>query len=230
MIYSLFDSIFDPTNVNILFSEFILCIICSLVVGIVFALMWSYKTAYSKSFVTTLAIIPSAVAVIILLVNGNIGTGIAIAGAFSLVRFRSLPGTAKEICGMFISMAIGFAMGVGYVFYGAIFALIMGVVINLLSSKYFKGNKSYYSNKVLRITIPEDLDYTNVFDDIFNEFVSCYEIVSVKSCNLGSLFKVKYTITLKDIKREKEFIDKLRERNGNLEISISTQDNSDSKL
>ena len=221
MIYSLFDSIFDPTNANILFSEFLICIGCALICGIIFSLLWSYKTAYSKSFVTTLALIPSAVAIIILLVNGNIGTGIAIAGAFSLVRFRSLPGTAREICGMFISMAIGFAMGVGYVFYGAVFGLIMGVVINLLSCKYFGANKSYHSNKVLRITIPEDLDYTNVFDDIFNEFVSRYEIVSVKSCNLGSLFKIKYNITLKNIKREKEFIDKLRERNGNLEIVLS---------
>lgn len=182
-----------------------------------------YNTRYTKSFAVTLAILPAIVCVIIAMVNGSVGAGIAVAGAFSLVRFRSVPGTAKEICAIFLAMATGLATGMGYLGLAAAFTAVLSLVILLTSRFDFGTKKNAGRYKSIRIVIPEDLDFTGVFDDLFLEYTSSCELVNVKTTNMGSMFKLTYDVTLKDPDREKELIDKLRCRNGNLEISVSRQ-------
>ncbi len=168
--------------------------------------------------------LPAVVCVVIMMVNGNIGAGVAVAGAFSLVRFRSVPGTAKEIGTIFLAMGAGLIAGMGYLAYAALFSLILGLV-GILCHKFSFGEKrGACKDKTLRITIPEDLDYTHVFDDLLNQYTTAFEVVSVKTTNLGSLFKLTYNVTLKNVAEEKELIDALRCRNGNLEISMSRQE------
>jgi hypothetical protein len=165
-----------------------------------------------------------------MMVNGNIGAGVAVAGAFSLVRFRSIPGSAKEICAIFLAMASGLATGMGYVAYGFIFVIIM-CIMNYIFNKTSFGNKTIGNcEKTVRITIPEDLDYSGVFDDLFDEYTTQNRLLSVKTSNMGSLYKLTYDITLRDAKLEKELIDKLRCRNGNLEISSSVQQTNKGEL
>lgn len=167
----------------------------------------------------TLAILPAVVAVVILMVNGNIGAGVAVAGAFSLVRFRSAPGTAREIGAIFAAMSMGLIMGMGYIGYSALFTVLIGLAM-LLYAKLASGDRKDL-HKVLKITIPENLNYSDVFDDIFKKYTKSYKLNQVKTSNMGSLFKLSYEIYLNDSSLEKEFIDNLRTRNGNLEISIA---------
>ena len=188
----------------------------SLLLGIIISLFYMYKSNYNKSFVVTLVLLPAIVSAVISIVNGNVGTGVAVMGAFSLVRFRSIPGTAKEIGFIFFSMAVGLATGMGYIPYAVIFTVIVGVVALILFKSKFGEPKS--PSKQLCITIPESLDYTNQFDDLFSEFTNMYKLKKVKTSNMGSLFKLYYDITLKDETKEKEMIDQLRCRNGNLDI------------
>ncbi len=197
----------------------LICLTSALVLGLVIALIYMYKSTYTKSFVITLALLPAMVETVILLVNGNLGVGVAVMGAFSLVRFRSIPGSASEITAIFFAMAVGLACGMGYVIYGAVLTLVIGIIIILYNSLKFGEGKATERN--LKIIIPEDLDYADIFDDIFELYTKKASLERVRSTNLGSLFELKYTVVLKDIKKEKEFIDKLRERNGNLNISCS---------
>ena len=159
-----------------------------------------------------------------MLVNGNIGAGIAVAGAFSLVRFRSAPGTAKEIVIIFISTAAGLALGMGYIAYAVVFMALSGLSLFLLTKFSIFEKKNADCDKLLKITIPESLDYENVFGDLFVKYTKECKLVQVKSVNMGSMFKLTYAITLNTIQEEKEFIDELRVRNGNLEISLVRQD------
>ena len=200
-----------------------LCIGVSLVVGLIIAFSYMYKTRYTKSFVVTLALLPAVVCVVIMMVNGNVGTGVAVAGAFSLVRFRSVPGTAKEIGTLFLAMGAGLIAGMGYLGYAVLFAIILCAIFVLYSQLDFGSKKIIATYKTLGITIPEDLDYSGVFDEIFSTYTKTYELTNVKTTNMGSLFRLTYDIVLKDATKEKEFIDKLRCRNGNLEINISRQ-------
>lgn len=217
----MFNSIFTNGVVDI--TSFILVLVSALGTGIIFTLISLIRSESSKSFNITTALLPAVVSMVIMLVNGNIGAGVAVAGAFSLVRFRSVPGKAKEICIIFISMAMGLAFGMGYILYGMIFGLISAVIMLLLSIfKVFDKNKK--ENKILRIMIPEDLDYPTIFDDLFEKYLSKVELVKVKSKNMGSMFKLTYYITLKDLSKEKEFIDEIRCRNGNLEITVSREE------
>ena len=167
----------------------------------------------------TLAILPAVVCVVILMVNGNIGAGVAVAGTFSLVRFRSAPGTAREIGAIFAAMGMGLIMGMGYIGYAALFTCLIGLAL-LCFAKFASENKGTLK-KSLRITIPENLNYSDVFEDILNNYTSSYRLRQVKTSNMGSLFKLSYEIVLKDPLAEKRFIDELRTRNGNLEISLS---------
>ena len=214
---NLFTSFIPSTGITPV--VFIILVIVSLVLGGILALIHTYNTDYTKSFVMTLAILPAVVAVVILMVNGNIGAGVAVAGAFSLVRFRSAPGTAREIGAIFAAMGMGLIMGMGYIGYAALFTVLIGLAM-LIYAKLASGDKKDL-HKVLKITIPENLNYSDVFDDIFKEYTKNYKLNQVKTSNMGSLFKLNYEIYLKDVSREKEFIDKLRTRNGNLEISIA---------
>ena len=196
----------------------------ALLAGVVLAFLCYFKTKSTKSFFVTTALIPAAVALVIILVNGNIGAGIAVAGAFSLVRFRSAPGTAKEICIIFVAMAAGLAFGMGYLAYGAIFTVVAGGIILAFSATKIWEKKPRAAEKRLTVTIPEDLDYGTVFDDILNAYTVKHELVKAKSINMGSMFRVTYDITLKDPSSEKQFLDELRVRNGNLEISLGRAD------
>ena len=215
------DSILTTTEATISMTDFLIPIGASLLIGLVLALIYMFRNTYSKSFVATLAILPAIVCVVIMAVNGNIGAGVAVAGAFSLVRFRSAPGTAREIGALFLAMTTGLLTGMGYILYAAIFAGIVGLMILIYQAIGFGDNRSEISRRNLRITIPEDLDYTGVFDEVFEKYTKENRLISAKTSNMGSMFKLSYDITLKDPKLEKEFIDKLRCRNGNLEISIS---------
>ena len=195
----------------------------SLALGMVIAVAYMYKTRFTKSFVVTLALLPAIICVIIMMVNGSIGTGIAVAGAFSLVRFRSVPGTAKEICTLFFAMATGLIAGTGYLGIAVIFTAVMCLAFVIYSSLDFGSSRNADRYKTIRVMIPEDLDYSGVFEDIFSEYTSSCELIQVKTTNMGSMFRLTYDIVLKDPAHEKEFIDRIRCRNGNLEINVSRQ-------
>lgn len=231
MLDSLFKGIFDTDMTSVItVPDFLICIACSLVIGLILALGYMYRSRYTKSFLLTLALLPAVVCVVIMMVNGNIGAGVAVAGAFSLVRFRSVPGTAREITMLFLAMGAGLIAGMGYLG----FALLFTVILCLCSIFYnrldlgAKSNSAKY--KTLHITIPEDLDYSGVFDCVLTEYASSYELMSVKTTNMGSLFKLTYDLTLRKSDTEKEMIDKLRCRNGNLEITVSKQGTSNAEL
>lgn len=224
MLSTLFQGLFDSDfSVVISVTDFLLCIGVSLVLGLLMAFAYMYRTRYTKSFVVTLALLPAVVCVVIMMVNGNVGTGVAVAGAFSLVRFRSVPGTAKEIGALFLAMGTGLIAGMGYLGFAALFTVIMCMVFALYNRLDFGSKRNTASYKTFNVTIPEDLDYTEVFDDIFSEYTTSCELVHVKTTNMGSMFRLTYDVILKDAGREKELIDKLRCRNGNLEIAVSKQ-------
>ena len=226
MLDSLFKGIFDTETASVIaVTDFLLCVGVALLIGLFLALVYTYKSRYTMSFVVTLAILPAVVCVVIMMVNGNVGAGVAVAGAFSLVRFRSVPGSAKEIGTIFLAMGAGLICGMGYLGYGVLFALVLGACMFIYNIIGFGSTKKACLEKTLRITIPEDLNYTEVFTDLMEKYTSRYELVQVKTTNLGSLFKLVYNLKLKDASLEKEFIDSLRCRNGNLEITMSRQEN-----
>lgn len=231
MVENLFKGLFDTDLTAVIgVQEFVLCILVSLIAGVLLAFSYMYRTRYTKSFVISLALLPAVVCVVIMMVNGNVGTGVAVAGAFSLVRFRSVPGTAKEICALFMAMGAGLIAGMGYLGFALLFTVIMCVVFVFYNRMDFGTNKNAEQFKTLRIVIPEDLDYTGVFEDVFAEYTISHELVRVKSANMGSMFKLTYNVMLKDITREKEMIDKIRCRNGNLEIVVSRQETTVTEL
>jgi len=225
MLNKIFKGLFD-TNLTTIISvtDFLLCIVTSLAIGLIISLAYMYRTRYTKSFIITLAILPAVVCVVIMMVNGNVGAGVAVAGAFSLVRFRSVPGTAKEIGTIFLAMCSGIISGMGYITFALLFTVIMCVVFLFYNCIDFGITKQSNTYKTITITIPENLNYTDVFDEIFEQYTSSHSLIRVKTTNMGSLFRLTYDIILRDINNEKEFIDKLRTRNGNLEITISKQE------
>lgn len=196
---------------------FLICMVTSLILGSILALGHSRFNNSSKGFIITIAILPVMVQMVILLVNGNLGTGIAVMGAFSLVRFRSIPGSAKEIGTIFMAMAVGLATGTGYIAAAIIFVFVVGGITIIYNVTSFGEPKQ--KQKELKITIPEEVDYSEVFNDLFSKYTSKHELVRVKTSNMGSLYKLQYLITLKDPIKEKSFLDELRCRNGNLEIA-----------
>lgn len=213
----MFTSVIDTVTGSLTIEAAAICTAVSLILGIVVALFYMAQGRdYSKNYIITLALLPALVQVVIMLVNGNLGTGVAIMGAFSLVRFRSMPGSAKEICGIFFSMVVGLATGMGYLTYAALITVIVGIVFVVLSKTAFGEPKTM--DKALKITIPESLDYTDVFDDIFANYTEKHSLNKVKTTNMGSMYELQYSIALKDDSQEKKFIDELRTRNGNLTI------------
>lgn len=199
--------------------DFLLCSLASLILGAIVALVYMFRHDYSRNFVLTLAVLPLVVQTVITLVNGNIGAGIAVMGVFNLVRFRSIPGSAKDIGSVFFAMAIGLATGMGYLVLAVVFAVIVSVA-NILYVMSPFGTKTHDTTKLLKITIPEDLDYCGVFDDVFERFTSLSQLLEVRTTNMGSLFQLQYEVRLKDTNEEKSFIDELRCRNGNLQITL----------
>ena len=227
----LFRGLFDSSTGNTVeVTHFLLCLAVALLLGLVMAVTYRSSSRATKSFLMTLATLPAVVCVVILMVNGNIGAGVAVAGTFSLVRFRSLPGTAREIGMLFLAMGAGLVTGMGYLGYAILFTMIMCGCFFLYDHMDFGLTKEEARYKTMRITIPEDLDYTSIFDDILESYTRKWELVRVKSHNMGSMFQLTYNIILKDASREKEMIDKIRCRNGNLEITVSRQDITETAL
>ena len=222
---NIFKGLFDSDTVSVIaVSDFLLCIAAAIVIGLLLTAVYMYKSRYTKSFVTTLALLPAVVSVVIMMVNGNVGTDVAVAGTFSLVRFRSVPGTAKEISALFLAMGTGLVVGMGYIAYAFLFAIVLGLATLVYNQLDFGLSKKGQLYKTLHITIPEDLNYSDVFDEVFLDYTSSYELVQVKTTNMGSLFRLTYNLTLTQKGIEKEFIDKLRCRNGNLEIIVNKQE------
>jgi hypothetical protein len=227
----IFKGLFDNSSQSVIsISDFLLCVVVALLIGAFLAFVVSFRSKHTKSFLITLGILPAIVCIVIMMVNGNIGAGVAVAGAFSLVRFRSAPGTAKEISALFLAMAAGIITGMGYLSYAVLFALIMGIVLVVCQFIKLPAKYNQVKEKTLRITIPEDLDYTDLFKDIFDKYTKECTVVAVKTTNMGSMFKITYNIIEKNIADEKKMIDELRTRNGNLEISISNQETKNDEL
>ncbi|MBR6807836.1 MAG: DUF4956 domain-containing protein [Clostridia bacterium] len=196
---------------------YLICVGCALICGIIAAFSASFKSHITKSFLVTLILLPVSVQTVIMMVNGNVGTGVAVMGAFSLVRFRSVPGKAKDIVSIFLTMTAGLACASGYVGIAILFTLIVSLGMIIVVLFPVKSEKALD----LRITVPESISFSDAFDDLFEKFTKNYTLVSVKTTNMGSLYKLQYRIELKDSNEMKEFIDSLRCRNGNLEISVS---------
>ena len=202
----------------------VICTVCSLALGCIIAGVYMFRNQYSKSLAVTLVFIPATVRIIIMLTSGNIGAGVATAGAFSLVRFRSIPGKARDIGSLFFAMALGLVMGMGYLFYAFVFVLLVGGFSMLLAFLRFgHGGQGEAEPRVLRITIPENLDYDGLFDDVFTKYTQSAELDKVRTSNMGSLYELTYSIRLKSPSVPKGFIDELRCRNGNLNILVSRE-------
>lgn len=204
------------TGTEITLTSFLLCTGVSLALGVLTALLSQVREKSSQSFALALAMLPAVVQVIIMLVNGNIGTGVAVAGAFGLVRFRSASGSAREISLIFLAMAIGLATGMGYVAAAILFFVIMAAFLLLLQVLRFGAAAE--NVRTLKITIGENQDYDGLFDDLFQTYTVSSELERVKTSNMGTLYELEYRIVLRDEHRLKAFLDELRCRNGNLNI------------
>lgn len=196
----------------------LICLAAAMALGAMTALVFLYRSRHSASFALALALLPMTVAVVIMLVNGNIGTGVAVAGAFTLVRFRSVPGTAREIAAIFTAMALGLALGMGYIGIAVIFFVLSAGFTLLLTAMNF-GTVTLHE-KHLKITIPENFDYEGLFDDVFEKYTEKAQMTKIRTTDMGTLFELSYDVILKDKHVSKDFIDELRTRNGNLNIVI----------
>lgn len=205
--------------------SFLICVISALVLGLLTSVVFTARSYHTGSLTISLALLPPVVTVVIMLVNGNVGAGLAVAGTFALVRFRSVPGTAKEITGLFLSVSLGLACGMGYVGLAALFFLIMGATVLLLGAVRFgEGSPAC---RQLKITIPENLDYEGLFDDLFEKYTISHELVRVKTTNMGTLYELSYDIRLKNPGISKAFLDDIRCRNGNLTVICGREKDKD---
>lgn len=201
--------------------NFSICVVTSILLGFIVAFLHMKTTKSNQNFINTLVILPVLVTVVILLVNGNLGTSVAVVGAFSLVRFRSIPGNSKEILDVFFAMAIGLAVGTGYIAFAVIFTIITSILSFILYKSKFGTSKS--KSRILKISIPEDLDYENVFEEIFNKYTNEVVLHQAKTVNMGSLFELSYIVSLKNDIKEKDLIDDIRVRNGNLKVMLTQE-------
>lgn len=210
------DSVLSFSSSGLTVPEFVFCTVFSVIFGVLIALVHMYKNQYSRNFILTLILLPLIVQTVIMLVNGNLGTGVAVAGAFSLVRFRSVPGNSREIAAIFLAMAVGLATGMGYVTIGGLLVIIVGFVMLLVVN--LPVGRMNQMLRDLKVTIPENLDYEGIFDDLFAEYTTRSELLRVRTVNMGSLYELHYHILFRGDKSEKKFLDELRCRNGNLTI------------
>jgi len=215
-------------NETLAIGNLVICTLCSLALGCVIAGVYMFRNQYSKSLAITLVFIPATVQIIIMLTSGNIGAGVGAAGAFNLMRFRSIPGKARDIGCLFFAMAIGLVMGMGFLFYAFVFVLLIGGFSMLLTLMKFGHVET--EDRVLRITIPENLDYDGLFDDVFAKYAQSVELDKVRTSNMGSLYELTYSVRLKSPSVPKEFLDELRCRNGNLNILISRERRGEEEL
>ena len=212
------ESVLSGGAASVTLPEFLLLTGCSLAFGMAVALLYMYRHPYSHGFVLTLAVLPAIVQLVILMVNGNLGTGVAVMGAFSLIRFRSVPGSARDIGAIFLAMALGLATGTGYLLAACLFLVIVGAFQLALTSTRFGVRPP--RERELKITIPETMAYGGLFDDLFSAYTQSAELVRVRTTNMGSLYELLYRVTLRAQCDEKAFIDQLRCRNGNLNIVL----------
>ena len=222
------ESILSNSEATVGLGSCMICIIVAIILGGVISFTHKATTKSTPNLLITLAILPVLVQVVILLINGNLGTSLAVAGAFSLIRFRSMPGNSKEIISVFWAMSIGLALGMGYIAYSILITIIVAILIITLN-KIVLGTQNRKERK-LKILIPENLDYDEVFSDIFKEYTDKFELRKVKTTNMGSMYELNYIIDIKKSKKEKEFMDKIRCRNGNMLVSIERQELSEVEL
>ncbi len=213
----MFDSIYSAVVTP---AQFFTMAAAALVSGFLYSWIMSFRVRSTKRFFIVSALIPFVVSAVITFVNGNIGAGVAIGGAFGLIRFRSAQGSADEIAAILGAMGSGIAFGMGYVAYGVVILLAMALLFLLLSCVHIFEHRDREEDRLLRITIPETLEYGGAFDDAFERYLKKAERESVKTTGMGSMFRLSYRIRMKDPAEEKAFLDELRTRNGNLEISI----------
>lgn len=213
----MFDSIYTSTVTP---TQFFLMAAAALISGFLYAWIMSFRIRSTKRFFVVAAIIPFIVAAMITFVNGNIGAGVAIGGAFGLIRFRSAQGSADEIAAILVAMGSGIAFGMGYLAYGVIILLFLGALFLLLGSISIFEHRNMTEDRLLRITIPESLEYNGTFDEIFAHYLKKVENAGVKTTGMGSMFRLSYKVQMKNPAEEKAFIDELRTKNGNLEISV----------
>ena len=213
----MFDSVYSS---SVTAAEFFLTAGVSVLSGVLFAWLMARRVRSTKRFFIVVSLIPFVVGAVITFVNGNIGAGVAIGGAFSLIRFRSAQGSADEIAAILIAMGAGIAFGMGYLAYGVIILLALGLLYLLFSSLRLFDSRRAAEERLLKVTVPESLEYTDMFDDVFREYLKSVERIGVKTTGMGSMFRLSFLIRMKDPKTEKAFIDALRVRNGNLEIAL----------
>ena len=216
MLNNIFSSILDEGSFTVV--TFVEIIMAALVCGLIISGAYMIRNKYSKSFVVTLTLLPPIVALVIVLVNGNVGTGVAVAGAFSLVRFRSAPGRGQEITSIFFAMTVGLALGMGYLGIAILFAVVIAGINLMLNISSFGGKEN--EERVLKIVVPENLDFEDRFDDIFKKYLDSYTFDEVKTTNMGSLYKLSLKVIVKSGASVKDMMDEIRKRNGNLEISL----------
>jgi len=215
----MFNTIFDSTAVGLNITTALICAGVALGLGVVIAITHMMTSQTNKNFLITLAVLPVLVMAVMIMINGNLGTSIAILGAFSLIRFRSIQGNAKELLSIFFAMMIGLACGMGHIFFGAVITAIAVIAILIFSfTKILEPNKN---QRVLKIVVPEDLDYEEVFDEIFEKYTRKAELVRMKTINMGSLYKLTYDVILKNGVKEKNFLDEIRVKNCNLKVLLS---------
>ena len=215
---NIFGSIFSN---SLTLGTFLISIIASLVLGLIITLGFMYRNTYTKSFITALVLIPAIEAVVIMMVNDNLGVGLSVAGSFALIRFRSVKGSAKELATVFMAMTIGIMCGSGFIALAAVFTLVITLAMFILTLLNYGGQS--INERYLKITIPESLDYEDILDEVLDKYTTRYELESVKTLSLGSLFRVDYSISMKNKNDIKKMIDELRVKNGNLEITCSKQ-------
>ncbi len=223
----MFDSIY---SVSVTAGTFFIMTAVALVSGFLFSWIMSFRMRSKQRFFVVTGFMPFIVAAIITFVNGNIGAGIAVGGAFGLTRFRSAQGSADEIAAILISMTAGIIFGMGYIAYGVIILIILAVLYFLVSSAPVFEHRSAVSDWLLRITIPESLEYNGVFDDTFDHYLKTCVPEGVKTTGMGSMFRLSYRIVMKNQNEEKAFIDELRMKNGNLEIAILPYSDPENRL
>lgn len=219
----------DGTSLSLVSS--LVTIITSFILGLGISLTYMKtcnKHSYSQNFALSVVILPTVVAIIIFLIGNNVARAFSLAGAFSIIRFRSAPGDSRDISFVLFAMAAGLACGVQAYSYAAIFTIFLCSLMFMLNMFHFGVKKTF--QKILKITIPEDLDYEGVFDDLFSKFTKEHELRRVRTTDLGSLYELVYTVTMDNEVSQKEFIDALRCRNGNLNIILSLAADSENSL
>lgn len=215
----MFNSVFDTSGAGLNITSILICSGVALALGLVIAFTHMKTSKTSKNFLITLTILPLLVEVVMLMVNGSLGTSIAILGAFGLIRFRSIAGNSKEISSVFFAMAIGLALGMGHILFAAVITAITVIVIIILSKSNIFDLSA--QPQTLQIVVPEDLDYTHMFDPEFKKYTTHHELVRSKTTNMGSLYQLTYDVNLKRSANEKEFLDALRVKNSNLKVLLS---------